>query len=231
MLRLLLTATSFAALGGVASAAVIDFDDPAIQGAAISSITSSDGLIGATISATGGIGEAVVFDTSATGTADPDLEGPFRLEGGVPGTGTTTPGGVLIIQENDLASGGPDDTASGGSISFAFDQAIDFTGFSIFDGATITVSSSSVAGSSVFSVGEPVNEGPGNRVFNTFSTAGLFDGVSDLTFAFEGSGAIDSLLVAPVAGVSPIPVPAALPLLLAGLGGLGLVSRRRRKGA
>jgi hypothetical protein len=31
--------------------------------------------------------------------------------------------------------------------------------------------------------------------------------------------------------VAPIPVPAALPLLLAGLGGLGLAARRKRKAA
>jgi hypothetical protein len=31
--------------------------------------------------------------------------------------------------------------------------------------------------------------------------------------------------------VTPVPVPAALPLLLAGVGGLGLMARRKRKAA
>lgn len=58
-------------------------------------------------------------------------------------------------------------------------------------------------------------------------------GLFDLRFtAFEyGNGERGSQLaqVQVTADVAPVPVPAGLPLLLAGLGGLGLVARRKRK--
>ena len=219
----LLTTIAAGGFAFSAPAAVIDFNDPAIQGTAITSVSSDDGTVTASVSAIGGTDQAVVFDTTATRTADPDLQDPFRLTDEA-GPGTVRPGGVLIVQERDLSIGGPDDNARGGVLSFVFDQVIDFTGFRIFDGAVVTVSTSSGA-SAVFSVDEPPNQNYGNRVYGEFSFTGLFDGISDLTFDIRGSGAIDDLQVA------AIPVPATLPLLIAGIGGLGFAARRRRKAA
>ena len=60
-----------------------------------------------------------------------------------------------------------------------------------------------------------------------------FNSVSELTFSFMdsgrgASGAIDNLTFEVASEMAPIPVPAAMPLMLAGLGGLAFVARRRR---
>lgn len=213
------------AFGTAAQAAVIDFNDTAIQDTVISSIASNDGTINADITVVGGTAQAVVFDTTGANIRDRDLLDPFRNDDGTV-TGIR-PLGVLIIQEDNGADTTPDDNAGGGSITFNFDQAINFSSFRIFDDATITVSTSGRAETFAGSVATPPNENQGNRVFGEFDIAnGIFNNVRDLTFTFSGSGAIDDL------EVSPVPLPAALTLMLAGLGGLGAVgSRRRRKTA
>ncbi|MEM7491080.1 MAG: hypothetical protein AAF390_18355, partial [Pseudomonadota bacterium] len=154
------------ALAGAAHAAVIDFNDAAIQGSVIDSISSTDGTLTAAISATGGSDEALVFDTTLTGTADPDLEGPFRPVDSDEAP-SFDPGGVLIIQET--AGGAPDDNAGGGSVTFEFSSVLDFVSFNIIDGATVTVSSEDTDNVATFSVAEPPNEEPENRVFDTFT--------------------------------------------------------------
>lgn len=56
----------------------------------------------------------------------------------------------------------------------------------------------------------------------TFASLGLINGYSDqIQFS---NGQTVSLNI----GVSAVPLPAALPMLLAALGGLGLVARRRK---
>jgi len=57
--------------------------------------------------------------------------------------------------------------------------------------------------------------------------AGLFD-IKMTAFSFGGAELASTRISVDVA---PVPVPAALPLLLAGLGGLGLAGRRKRKAA
>lgn len=65
-----------------------------------------------TISASGGINEAQIFDTGNPTGGDPDLATP-----GYGANNTTALGGALIIQENN---GAPDDNANGGTLSFDF---------------------------------------------------------------------------------------------------------------
>ncbi|MEM7710273.1 MAG: VPLPA-CTERM sorting domain-containing protein [Pseudomonadota bacterium] len=216
---LLASAVTAAALSTSAQAATIDFNAPDIQGMVVTSVSSTDGTITAALTADGGADQALVFDTTQENTEDRDLEDPFRPAADSNAAAVVSPGGVLIIQET--LNGAPDDNQTGGSIAFAFNRSVNFTGFKIFDGAEITVSSSTFQ--QTFAVPEPNSEE--DRVFDTFSTAGLFDNVRDLTFTFAGSGAIDDIQV------SAVPVPASLPLLLAGLGGLGWAARRRRKAA
>lgn len=65
---------------------------------------------GVTVSATGGSGQAMVFDSANPTGGDDDL-------------GSDTLGGVLIVSE-DGDSSDPDDNAAGGSIFFDFDNAV-----------------------------------------------------------------------------------------------------------
>jgi hypothetical protein len=170
------------------------------------------------VASNGAVDQAVAFDTGLTGTADPDLEAPFG------GSGSEFPGNILIISED----GGADDERLGGIITLNFSQPIDFVGFSAYDGGFFEVRS---ARGDVL-LGDEVIEVAGDNLSNALVTEpGTFQGVSTLEFLFmnsgEGaSGGIDDIEFN--VSVAPIPVPAALPLLAAGLGGLVLVSRRRR---
>lgn len=213
----LFTAASAVVLGaGAAHAAVIDFEGFA-HGEAINSVSAGGVTATVTVDSNGAVDQAVAFDTSLSGTADPDLEGPFT------GTGATNPGKVLIISED----GGPDDERFGGLVTFEFSQPIDFLGFDAFDGGLFEVTSGM---GDLFPVADLIVSGDNQS--NRLTVTEGFQGVTFLNFSFmdsgEGaSGAIDNIEFQ-IAGVAPIPVPAALPLLLAGLGGLGLVARRRR---
>lgn len=218
-------------LAPVASiASTIDFED-FNNGDLVSLVTSDDGLITASVSAderdsTGaltGIGNARAFDTNLAGTADPDLETDFFIDGTDTPDPTFRPGNVLIIQEADSSSI-PDDSRFGGIIEFAFRQAVSFTGFTIVDDASLTVSALTDMGNvdlGSFSVTR-------DRGFNVFSFERV-EGVLSLSFDFgTESGSIDSLVFDdPVTG--EVPLPATLPLLLGALGGFGFMVGRRRK--
>lgn len=202
-----------------AQASTIDFETYS-DGDLVTAVSSDDGLISANLQVFGGANEARAFDTTIA-THDPDLKGPFvnDLDRSV----TSSPGNVLIIQEEaSVASGTPDDNADGGKIIFTFASVVDFLGFSIYDDARIKVTSDTGVSRtrSVSTDGQ----------FNTFDLTG-FTGVKTLTFNFKGhSGAIDDLRFATpdLAEPEPVPLPAGLPLLLAGLGAIGIVSKRRK---
>ena len=79
-----------------------------------------------TISASGGSGQAMIFDTSNPTGGDHDLE-------------TSNLGNVLIISE-DGDSSDPDDNASGGTLSFTFDDETTVESLTFLDneeGATV----------------------------------------------------------------------------------------------
>lgn len=228
-----ITAAVLAIAPFAASASVFDFED-FTNGATVASVTSSDGLISASVSAFDRVpgrnplfqaGTARAFDTAETNTADPDLEIDFLNDDtGVADT-NFRPGNVLIIQ-NPRTAPTLDDNQSGGTITFDFTTGpVGFTGFTIVDDADISVTAT-LLGGGLFNVGSfSVDR---DRGFDVFSFGEVAD-VTSLTFDFgTASGAIDGLTFT---SPTPVPVPAALPLLLAGLGGLGAVARRRKSRA
>ncbi len=211
-----LTAAALVATTATAFGSVFTFENFS-HGDNVTSVTSDDGLVTATVSATGGINQAWAFDSNQNNTWDYDLEGPFQHYGGI--LGDLDAGNILIIQEHHLL---PDDNAGGGTLTFVFEKAVDFLGFNLFDDADVTVTSTSNSNSATFTLPVPNADGK----YGVFDTGSLFLGVTDLTFSLNHSGAIDGLRFA-----APVPVPAALPLLLTGVGGLTLIGRRRRKAA
>ncbi|MEL7389176.1 MAG: VPLPA-CTERM sorting domain-containing protein [Pseudomonadota bacterium] len=205
-----------------ASAATFDFEGFA-PGTTINSV--SDGGVTASITVTpngNGLPAAQIFDTANPGSnadGDPDLGIPFV--DAVTGAAFANPGNVLIVQEDPNADGGldtnPDDAGDGGIIEFVFDQVVNILSFEVFDDVTNFTVTTDVAGQT-----ETVNIGEDNEALLVLLN---FDGVQTLTFDFgNASGAIDNITFE----VPAIPLPAGMPLLLAGLAGLGYMSRRRR---
>jgi len=194
-----------------------------------------------TVSATGGAGQAIAFDTQNPTGGDEDL---VLLTNVNPTPGNPSPGGnVLIIAENltDTNNDGfvdiPDDNAGGGTFTFDFSQPVNFVGFNaidftdsgsfvqidLFNGSTNIFSflvDDAAPADLIASVGD-------NAFLGLFANVFGEDGISGVTQAeitLGGSGAIDSLSL----HVGEVPVPAALPLMLSALGFGGFASRRRK---
>lgn len=209
----LMAAAALGLVAGTAQAGTIDFEGFAngdvIDQVAVDGVTAT-----VTVDSNGAVDEAIAFDTSGVNdAADPDLTGPFE------GTGDPNPGNILVISEGGAT---PDDERLGGTVTFSFDAPVDLISFDAYDGGFFQVESAK--GDAFLQDSTMV---PGDNMSSRLDVPGFF-GVSFLTFTFadsgEGaSGGIDNIVVEP----SVIPVPAALPLMLAGLGGLALVRRRR----
>lgn len=216
MFKLTTAMAAVIATAGAAHAVTIDFEEFG-HGDSVNSLSAGGVTATVTVNSNGAVDQAVAFDTSLSGTADPDLEAPFT------GSGAENPGSILIISEDGTA----DDERLGGTITLNFSQPIDFIGFSAYDGGLFEVTSAK--GDELLVADNVV---AGDNLSNRIEVLdGNFNGVSTLNFLFmnsgEGaSGGIDDIefSVTP----APIPVPAALPLLAAGLGGLAFMGRRRR---
>lgn len=217
--RIGLLAALFAGLviGGSHSARagfVIDFN--ALAAGAIVNTQFS----GVTISAVGGINQAVIFDTTNETGGDDDLVEPFG-----PGSpGATGFGNILIIQENGdscnaTSCSDPDDNAGGGSLIFDFANPVFLLSINIFDveerGGTLELFDSTTTLLTTINI--PV---VGNRTVQNVSINQ--GGVSKLSVNLAGSGGVDDLQV--------VPEPNTLALFAFGL--LALAGfQRRRKGA
>lgn len=218
------TLTKFVAVAAflaapAASAATFTFD--------FEGLAANDGLpdpitIGSStfsVSSTGANDGATIFDTTDATTSD--LTGDSDI---IPGANTDgVAGNVLILQSSTDGGGLANDSANGGSITFTLlSGPLSFVGASAIDDGTFTFGTSLDGDLASLSLGE--NE-TGSE---TFASSEL--GIGDSFFiTYSGSGAVDALVFDD--GVSVVPVPAALPLMLGGMAAFGLVARRRKQRA
>lgn len=213
---------------GAASATTVTYDfEEFMNGEAVTSITRSG--VTASVTAIGGVDSATICNTDLTPDEcdDPDLLDPFD---GVPGSWASDSddspvGNVLIVQERDTFDGSvfdpADDNASGGELIFSFNKVIELVSVTILDierdrnidffldGTELTQSDTSIDGVS------------GDNLFELFAPENFASGRL-LRFDASTSFAIDNI------SVNVVPLPAGLPLLLTGLGGLALIRRRRK---
>lgn len=207
-----------------ASAATIDFEGLGLPVG--TSITNQ--IPGVSISASGGIDEAWLFDTAAPTGGDTDLQGPFIEIGGGP---NISPGNVLIVQENPGVV--PDDLGSaGGMFNIEFDVATTLFSIDFFDmeaGTTIQLFSDDFLtqiGASFLTGDSDTGNNPNDNEAEhlVFIDAAGVSGVKSIKITLAGSGAIDNI----VHRVS-VPLPATLWLFGAGFAGFAGLSYRRRK--
>lgn len=207
-----------------ASATTVDFGGFA-EGDELGLNTDLGGGIIADISAVGGIDKAVVFDTTpgtTSTTNDPDLQSDFT--NAQDDSQSRSFGKALIIQENE--TGGPDDDARGGTLTFSFQELISLSSVSLLDTAVGTTATLFLDGSEVLSfILDSNNESdtgnsPDNNEF-TFLDFGGAKG-NKLAIGFADSGAIGEF------DASVVPVPAGLPLLLGSLGAFAYLNRRKK---
>ena len=214
--RIALGAALLAAPAAV-HATVIDFDNldaSSLQPVPLTTFTEDGYTFGLTFTTTGGARGPAIFDTTCAGAAcngDTDLIPGAQGENGIEKN-------VLILQE-ELPSNTPDDDGQSGTITFELlsGTAFRWEGASAIDDATFDFSTGTdgLLGS--------IAMGADNQTGKTTFSSSLIEVGDTFTIAYSGSGAIDSLILAPV------PVPAALPLLIGALGGLGVASRRRAR--
>lgn len=200
-----------------AQAAVIDFDDlDSSPAQSLLTSFSEDGFSFDVSFVSDGNAEGVaVFDTTCVGNAcngDTDLVPAVQGENGIEGN-------VLILQEPNVAR--PDDDLDGGLfvLTLTSGSAFRFTGASAIDDTDFEFGTR-VNGTDTFfgAISLSSNSETGSTTFNS-NVVQVGDSILVRTF---GSGGFDSLVL------TAVPVPAALPLMLGGLAGLGALSRRRK---
>jgi hypothetical protein len=182
------------------------------------------------------------FATLATGN-EKSVEGLSETNGGVTLTfdgigglayydsvSSGRPAGLGVCGAVNAASqcitASDDNVTAGESVTLVFDQLVNISGLVFRSEGHFLVDQSLNAKQLVSSETLLIN-----GVEFTFGAAqtATFTGLRSINFAFGGSSADEFYLSALTA--TPVPVPAALPLLLAGLGGLGVMARRKRKAA
>jgi len=168
-------------------AANFDTDGQGNNLAAGTQITTQLAGIGiANVSASGGINQAWIFDSSNPTGNDDDLGTPNQQFGG-PGIGngggnnTTALGNLLIIQENNNT---PDDNASGGDLVFTFTGPTDVNSVTIVDNE---------GGNSFISAGGNQVAIPNTGDNGIVTVAVNAVGVTSLTVHLGNSGAVAEL--------------------------------------
>lgn len=179
---------------------------------------------------------------SLTQSLSPLVERTITLDDGTAGSGSF--GNSLVIDSGDLTfnSGGGGTNATA-TVSYAFQTFLDVTagstGFSFgtgsVDGASVLRASLSVTdadGASQSTVQQDITSTPGSVLFGYADFTGVdLSRITSVTLnlqntTFGTDGVIGTEFTADGGTIAPIPVPAGLPLLLAGLGALALLRRR-----
>lgn len=183
-------------------------------------ITNQFANLGLNISATGGSGDARIFDTSLPSQVwDNDLFTP-----GPHPTNNVALGNVLIV-DNDNPRTAPDDDPNGGSLFFAWDFPIDLEYVDLLDiegNEGVTITARDVSNAVIQSLGV---SGLGNNSFQQVDLDPLlWTGVRQLEIAFSSSGATTAV------AYNVIPEPAHIIGAFSGLLLLLTVLRRRFAG-
>ncbi|WP_375230312.1 VPLPA-CTERM sorting domain-containing protein [Roseobacter sp. S98] len=140
---------------------------------------------------------------------------------------------------NDCSDAGDDNVTVTETVTISFDQAFNLSELSFtgeghsFSNPVFLEDETTGLNRSAATLLFGVNGGPLAEF--TFSELSMetFLGVTSATFAFDdanfngGNNTADQFYLAS-AVVNPVPLPAGLPLLLAGIGGLGILRRRQR---
>lgn len=191
---------------GAANAAVLDFVGEAAgneRGVANGSVIVMDGL-------------AVTFSASNGGnTAFAYFDDLFNGNPGGLGVCSTLEG----APPSECLNSADDSIRNGESVTLTFSTAQNLSGFSFTDRDHLSLNSSLntlLINGLEFTFADVVGL--------TAAVVAAITGVTSVTFAHGGSNATEFY----VNGFTAVPLPAAAPLLLAGIAGLGFASRRRK---
>ena len=220
---------------GFAQADTIEFDTnfgiALLGGAVVSDFDFGGGLTGSA-SAVGNNANspdvALVFDTTEMMSDDPDLQSPFTLvgSGGAVSRGF---GNAIIVQENPASNGvfTPDDDGSGGVLSFVFDNLIELGVLSLLDvreNTSVTLFNDDVEIDQLFTANADTNN---TTTPNLFTTVDFNNQVGN-RFVIDFNGRSGGLGEFEATSIAPVPLPAAGWMLVAGIGGM-MALRRRKK--
>ena len=202
---------------GSASAAVVKvetFDGP---GLGHGTLLNGIGIATVTTDSNGSVDQAVLFDTTKTGTQDPDLEGPHQRKSDGSIVNLTN---VVIISENKNFAD-PDDEARGGTVTFDFRKPVDLVSIDFADtkpGASVDIFDSTGTKFTFTLRADLDTNRPQNFMETLFFGAGVSNAVQ-MVVRLPDSGAFDNL------AYSEVPVPAGFVLMLTGA---AFLARRKR---
>jgi len=206
-----------------ANAAVINFSNLGANGTEI----TADMLYGVesiVVDSNGSVDSLITFDTNLTGTADPDMEAAFDNPFTQEVEERRDFGYLAIIAENTNFSR-PDDEARGGTVTFNFVSPVKLRQMAFIDTSGGQASLFGENGLiSVFDI--PEVDTHNNSPTNQFAilSFGAVAGVTSLQISIPSSGGFDNIRFN-----DQVPVPAALPLFLGGLGGIAVLQRRKKR--